>query len=85
MIRTILHKDLVKTKVCVKFVPRILTSEEKAMRSAHYADIISAAENDANFLKSIVTGDEFWCFQYDSETMRQIAEWKLQNSPQTKK
>ncbi|GFW79016.1 protein GVQW3 [Trichonephila clavipes] len=47
-----------------------LTPGQKAMRSAHCRDIISADENDANFLKSIVTGDESRCFQYNSETKR---------------
>ncbi|UYV70487.1 hypothetical protein LAZ67_7003294 [Cordylochernes scorpioides] len=37
-------------------------------------DIISAYENNSNFLKSIVTGDETWCFQYDPKTKRQSAE-----------
>jgi len=48
-------------------------------------DIISDFENDPNFIKSIVTGDETWCFQYDPETKRQSAEWKCRNSPQAKK
>ncbi|UYV64954.1 hypothetical protein LAZ67_3002556 [Cordylochernes scorpioides] len=57
-IRTILHEDLGKTKVCAKFVPHTLTGEQKSLRIAHCRDIISAYENDSNFLKSIVTGDE---------------------------
>ncbi|UYV77727.1 hypothetical protein LAZ67_15002066 [Cordylochernes scorpioides] len=64
-IRTILHEDLGKTKVCTKFVPHTLTGEQKSV------DIISAYENNSNFLKSIVTGDETWCFQYDPKTKRQ--------------
>ncbi|GFW22050.1 HTH_48 domain-containing protein [Trichonephila clavipes] len=47
--------------------------------------IWSTAENDPNFLKSIVTGDETLCFQCDPETKRQSAEWKSENSPQSKK
>ena len=55
------------------------------MRINHSRDIIAAAVNNPNFLKSIVTGDETWCFQYDPETKRQSAEWKSKNSPQAKK
>lgn len=55
------------------------------MRVRHSRDIVAAAENDPNFLKAIVTGDETWCFQYDPETKRQSAEWKSKNSPQAKK
>ncbi|UYV76641.1 hypothetical protein LAZ67_14001557 [Cordylochernes scorpioides] len=65
-IRTILHEDLGKTKVCAKFVPHTLTGEQKSLRIAHCRDIISAYENDSNFLKSIVTDDETWCFHFSS-------------------
>ncbi|GFX06781.1 FLJ37770-like protein [Trichonephila clavipes] len=72
-IRTILKcpEDLDNTKVCARFVPHTLSPEQKEMRSVHCRDIISTAENDPNFLKSIVTGEETWCFQYDPETKRQ--------------
>jgi len=33
----------------------------------------------------IITGDETWCFQYDSETKRQSMQWKTQNSLRPKK
>ncbi|GFU70980.1 FLJ37770-like protein [Trichonephila clavipes] len=61
-IRTILHEDLGKKEVCAKFVPH-LTSEQNAMRNAHCRYINSTAENDPNFLRSIVTSNETWCFQ----------------------
>ncbi|KAG5347257.1 SETMR methyltransferase, partial [Acromyrmex charruanus] len=70
-IRTILHEDLGKTK----FVPHTLRSDQKSARINYSRDIVAAAENNPNFLKSIVTGDETWCFQYDPETKRQSAEW----------
>ncbi|GFW72424.1 FLJ37770-like protein [Trichonephila clavipes] len=69
-IRTFLHEDLGRAKVCAKLIPHTLNHEQKAMRSAHCRDIISAAENDPNFLKSIVTGDESLCCQYDLESKR---------------
>lgn len=84
-IRAILHEDLKKRKVCAKFVPHSLTDEQKSSRFAHCLDVISTARNDVNFLKSIVTGDETWCFQYDPKTKRQSSEWKTKNSPQAKK
>jgi len=57
-IRSILHDNLGKTKVCAKFVPHTLTIEQKSKRSAHCKDIISDFENDPNFIKLIVTGEE---------------------------
>lgn len=84
-IRTILHEDLGKTKVCAKFVPHTLNDDQKLMRVWHSRDVIAASRNDPNFMKTIVTGDETWCFQYDPETKRQSVEWKSKNSPQAKK
>ena len=55
------------------------------MRVNHSKEIVAAARNDPNFLKSIITGDETWCFQYDPKTKRQSAEWKSKNSPHAKK
>ncbi|KAG5318995.1 SETMR methyltransferase, partial [Acromyrmex heyeri] len=60
-IRIILdHEDLDKTKVCAKFVPRTLRSDQKSARINYSRDIV-AAENNPN-LKSIVTGNETCTF-----------------------
>ena len=48
-------------------------------------EIISAAENEPNFMNLIVTGDKTLCFQYDPKTKRQSTEWKSKNSPEAKK
>ncbi|GFW21921.1 HTH_48 domain-containing protein [Trichonephila clavipes] len=55
-----INKEIIGN-VCAKFVPDILSPEQKAMRSAHCSDLISTAENNPNFLKSIVTGDVKRC------------------------
>jgi len=75
-IRSILHEDLGKRKVCARFVPRELTEEQKGARLQHCRDLIETAKNDLNFVKTIVTGDETWCFQYGPESKRQSAIWK---------
>ena len=40
---------------------------------------------DECFWQNIITGDETWCFAYDSATKRQSAEWVGQNYLKTKK
>ena len=70
----ILTEHLGLRKVCSLFVPHKLTDAEKALRIQHSKDIIKEAKRDRNFLYSIVTGDETWCFEYDPETKRQSAE-----------
>ncbi|GFT79216.1 histone-lysine N-methyltransferase SETMAR [Nephila pilipes] len=68
---TIMTEDLKKKKLCARFVPHTLTTEQKEHRIASSEDLIAAADEDPNFLKTIVTGDESWCLEYDSETKRQ--------------
>ncbi|GFT49623.1 FLJ37770-like protein [Nephila pilipes] len=62
---TIMKEDLKKKKLCVRFVPHTLTTEQKEHRIASSEDLITAADEDPNFLKTIVTGDESWCLEYD--------------------
>jgi hypothetical protein len=33
-------------------------------------------KKDANFISTIITGDECWVFGYDPETMQQSSQWK---------
>ncbi|GFT10985.1 histone-lysine N-methyltransferase SETMAR [Nephila pilipes] len=72
---TIMTEDLKKKKLCARFVPHTLTTEQKEHRIASSEDLIAAADEDPNFLKTIVTGDESWCLEYDPETKRQSLEW----------
>lgn len=51
----------------------------------HCKDIIETAENDPDFIDSIITGDETWCFKYDPESKHQSAEWKSKGEPKPKK
>ncbi|GFT91765.1 HTH_48 domain-containing protein [Nephila pilipes] len=72
---TIMTEDLKKKKLCALFVPHTLTTEQKEHRIASSEDLIAAADEEPNFLKTIVTGDESWCLKYDPETKRQSSEW----------
>jgi hypothetical protein len=38
-----------------------------------------------NFLDRVITGDETRCHQYDPKAKRQSMEWRLKDSPRTKK
>ncbi|GFT62213.1 FLJ37770-like protein [Nephila pilipes] len=67
---TIMTEDLKKKKLCARFVPHTLTTEQKEHRIASSEDLIAVADEDPNFLKTIVTGDESWCLEYDPETKR---------------
>ena len=69
----ILTEHLGLRKICSRFVPHKLTDAEKALRIQHSKETIKEAKKDRNFLYSIVTGDETWCFEYDPKTKRQYA------------
>ena len=64
----ILKKNLGKRKLCARFVPHTLTSEQKEDRVTFCQDIIAMADADKHFFNKIITGDETWCFAYDPKT-----------------
>jgi histone-lysine N-methyltransferase SETMAR len=61
----ILTEDLRMRRVSAKFVPRLLTEEQKDNRVNVCRDLKEELRNDPNFLTEIVTGDESWCYMYD--------------------
>jgi hypothetical protein len=74
-IREIMLDDVGKKKVCTKFVPHLLTPEQKTLRMESCGNFVEMVEKDESVLSKIVTGDETWCFMYDPTTKRQSAEW----------
>ena len=76
----ILTEDLQMRHVSVKFVPRLLTAEQKDDRVS-----ICTAQNDQNFMSSVITGDESWVYGYDPETKQMSSQWKTASSPRPKK
>jgi hypothetical protein len=74
-VRQITADDFGIRKMSTKIVPRILTDGYKQRR----LHISSALLHNADMSDSVITGDETWCFQYDTETKRQIMQWKTQN------
>ncbi|KAG5347344.1 SETMR methyltransferase, partial [Acromyrmex charruanus] len=55
-IRTILHEDLGKTKVCAKFVPHTLRSDQKSARINYSRDIQSASTQALEAIPQIECG-----------------------------
>ncbi|UYV79125.1 UNC5C [Cordylochernes scorpioides] len=73
----IVTKDLGMIRTSLKFVPRILTEEQKEVRIDVYKNM--------NGCKKIITGDETWVYQYDPETKRQSSQWIERGEPKPKK
>jgi hypothetical protein len=57
--------DLRMRRVSTKFVPRLLTEEQKDNCVNVCRNLKEELRNDPNFLTKIVTGDESWCYAYD--------------------
>jgi len=67
-VHTIVREDLGKRKICTRFVPHKLTDEQKSKRMETSGDFITMCDQDPSFLRTIVTGDEIWCYQFDPES-----------------
>ena len=72
-------------KVCAKMVPKLLSEDQKQQRITVCQDIIERLEDDPDLLGRVITGDESWIFEYDTETKWQSRQWKSQASPRPKK
>jgi hypothetical protein len=65
----ILTEKLQLRRVAAKFIPRLMTKDQK-QRRVH-----------ENFLRTIITGDETWVYWYNGETKAQSSQWKTYTSP----
>jgi histone-lysine N-methyltransferase SETMAR len=74
------------SKVCARWVPRSLTTENRRKRKAISSELLECfdAEGEA-FFSRIVTGDETWDNHCELETKRQSVEWHHPQSPRKKK
>src|SRR5215469_16928823 len=84
-VHTILTADLGLRRVSAKFVPKLLTMEQKQLRLEIAQDMLDCVESDSNFLNTVITGDESWVYGYDPETKAQSSQWKHSSSPRPKK
>ena len=81
----VLTEELGMHRVAAKFVPRILTADQKQQRVNVCTELRQLASDDETFLSRVITGDESWVYGYDPETKRQSSQWKSPTSPRPKK
>ena len=48
-------------------------------------DLRDRAQNDPNFMSSVITGDKCWVYGYDPETKQMSSQWNTSSSPRPKK
>jgi len=61
-------------RVSAKFVPRVLTAEQKQQRLSISLASRDRAASDSRFLGNVITGDETWVYGYDPETRVQSSQ-----------
>jgi len=62
-------------RVSTKFVPRLLTADQKENRVEISQELLASANGKETFLKDIITGDETWVYGCGVETKMQSSQW----------
>jgi len=84
-VHSIVTEDLGLRRISAKFVPKLLTIEQKQLRLEIAQDMLETVNSDPNFFNTVITGDETWVYGYDPETKFQSSQWKHPTSPRPKK
>lgn len=85
-IQDIITNSLCMSRVCARWIPRLLTEEQKQRRvmlSQRFLDNVQTHGDE--FLTNIVTTDETWVYTYDPESKAESSVWKHPGSPPPKK
>ena len=72
-------------RASAKFVPRVLTVEQKHQHLSISLELRDRAASDSSFLGNVITGDKTWVYGYDPEARVQSSQWKSPSSPRAKK
>ena len=67
-VHTIIREELKMRKICAKFVPRVLSEDQKERRCNESREMVELINSDPKVLDALVNCDESWIYCYDSET-----------------
>ena len=81
----ILTSNLQMTRICAKFITKLLSAEQKKLGLEIAQDNLEMVNNDDTVLKRVIIGDESWVYGYDPETKQQSSQWKRPDEPGRKK
>ena len=71
--------------ISAKFVPCLLTDDQKENHVEISQELLANANGNESFLKNIITGDETWVYGCDYETKMQSSQWMGKGFPRPKK
>jgi histone-lysine N-methyltransferase SETMAR len=72
-------------RIFARFVPRLLSDDQKAHRVSVCRELKQQARDDPNFTSNIILGYETWVYGYDPKTKQQSSQWESPNSLRPKK
>ena len=72
-------------RVVAKFIPWLLLPEQKEHHAAVANDFTQSAIDEPDFLKKVITRDEWWVYNYDLVTKALSSQWNSPGSPCLKK
>ncbi len=76
-VHEIMNNHLGMSKVCTRWVPKLLTPLQRINRVECCQELLQESEADpVMFLGRIVTGDESWIYNYDPLTQLEAKVWK---------
>jgi len=81
----ILTEQMNMHRITTKFVPRVLTHDQKDSRVAICQELKETVINGPTLLLNVITDDESTVYDYDPETKLQSSQWKNPGSPRPKK
>ena len=84
-VHRILKKDLRMSKLSAKFVPRILTQEQKTHRKTLCEQNLAALRADKDMLEEVITADESWLSLFEPDTKQDSAQWMRKGSVRPQK
>lgn len=85
-VHRILTEELGMKKLCARWVPRLLTPEQKHNRMTISKESLERFKrNPDDFFRRFITVDETWVHHYTPETKEQSKQWKHSDSPPPKK
>lgn len=86
VVHRIIHDHLGLVKLSARWVPRMLTADQKRRRVTVCTELLGRFQQDPeNFLKRLITQDETWVHHFDPETKIQSKEWHTKGSRPPKK
>ena len=85
-VRNILHEHLGMEKLCARWVPRLLTVDQKLTRkTVSIENLALYKRNPSEFLRRFITVDETWIHHYTPESKQQSKQWIGPGEPTPKK